>query len=287
MDRLPIRSVLIVAIAGFLVLFASACGSEDDASGDARPIEASTVLYRSYLKENAAALVSMTRSLANLIEAGELTEAQTRYASARYPYGRIEQVAESFGDLDLRVDAVAGEVPAKKFGGFHRIEKALFDERTTEGMGPVARQLLADVEELQRKVATVDLKPAQIAERTRDLLRELTATMLADEEQEPYADLDLVDIAASIGAAASAFEAVKPPLVEKDPELAREIEAALDELYAWMEFIEYGNGEPAVKFSPSYIQYHNVTPVGVRRLAERIDAVAEPLGQVPAQIAEP
>ena len=59
----------------------------------------------------------------------------------RIRYERIEPVAESFGDLDPRIDARENDVPTSEFGGFHRIEKALWEEETTKGMKPVAEEL--------------------------------------------------------------------------------------------------------------------------------------------------
>jgi len=76
------------------------------------------------------------------VKAGKLQEAQastprrasiTR-ASNRWP--------NCFSDLDKSIDARADDFEKKEndpaFGGFHRIEKALFAEKTTAGMEPVA-----------------------------------------------------------------------------------------------------------------------------------------------------
>ena len=41
------------------------------------------------------------------------TRRKTLYAAARIPYERIEPVAESFGDLDPRIDARENDVPAE------------------------------------------------------------------------------------------------------------------------------------------------------------------------------
>ena len=63
------------------------------------------------------------------------SEAKALYPAARIPYERIEPVAESFGDLDPRIDARENDVPPSEWGGFHRIEKALWEEGTTDGHG--------------------------------------------------------------------------------------------------------------------------------------------------------
>lgn len=82
-------------------------------------------------------------------------------------------MAESFGDLDPRIDARENDVPARRWGGFHRIEKALWEEGSAAGMAPVARRLRVDVEELRAKVSPVGvvwgLRPPKLRAKTPDL----------------------------------------------------------------------------------------------------------------------
>ena len=84
--------------------------------------------YRGYLEHNTDELVEETKPFVAAVIAGNVAEAKSRYAAARIPYERIEPVAESFGDLDPRIDARANDIPPNEFGGFHRIEKALWAE---------------------------------------------------------------------------------------------------------------------------------------------------------------
>ena len=61
-----------------------------------------------------------------------------RDASSRWP--------SSFGDLDPEIDARVNDVAAgAQWTGFHRIEKALWQDGTTKGMTPYADKLVADV----------------------------------------------------------------------------------------------------------------------------------------------
>jgi iron uptake system component EfeO len=139
-------------------------------------------------------------------------------------------VAESFGDLDPRIDARENDVPASEFKGFHRIEKALWEEGTAKGMVPVAEQLLADIEELEAKVKTVELQAVQIANGANELLGEVSASKITGEE-ERYSDTDLVDFEANVEGAEAAFEAVEPLLSATDQKLAQEIEADFKQVY--------------------------------------------------------
>ncbi len=237
-------------------------------------VEAAIDQYREYLEKNTAELVSATKPFAAAVENGKVDAAKALYPVARIRYERIEPVAESFGDLDPRIDARANDIPPNEFGGFHRIEKALWVEDTTAGMTPVAKQLLADVKELQAKVKTVDLQAVQIANGANELLGEVSASKITGEE-ERYSHTDLVDFEANVEGAEVAFEAVEPLLTEKDPKLAKEIEASFEDVYASLGPYRQGAG---------FVSYTELSKADTRKLAQEIDALAEQLSQVPAQI---
>ncbi|HSS04217.1 MAG TPA: iron uptake system protein EfeO [Solirubrobacterales bacterium] len=237
-------------------------------------VEGAISQYRDYLEKNTAELVTSTEPFVAAVEAGDVKKAQSLYAAARIPYERIEPVAESFGDLDPRIDARENDVPDSEFGGFHRIEKALWVEDTTAGMAPVAKQLLIDVKDLQRKVKTVELQAVQIANGANELLGEVSASKITGEE-ERYSHIDLVDFEANVEGAEAAFEAVEPLLSDTDPKLAKEIEAQFGKVYASLKPYRRGDG---------FVSYTELTQADTRKLAQEIDALAELLSQVPAQI---
>jgi iron uptake system component EfeO len=237
-------------------------------------VEAAIAEYRKYLEQNTAALVAATEPFVAAVVAGDVAQAKSLYAPARIPYERIEPVAESFGTLDPRIDARENDVPADEFEGFHRIEKALWEEETAAGMAPVARQLLADVEELRDKVKTVRLQAVQIANGANELLGEVSASKITGEE-ERYSHTDLVDFEANVEGAEVAFEAVEPLLSKEDPKLAKEIEASFEDVYASLDPYRRGEG---------FVSYTELSKADTRKLAQEIDALAEELSQVPAQI---
>jgi iron uptake system component EfeO len=251
----------------------SVTGKSDAAAG-APDEKGSVAQYRGYLEHNTDELVEKTEPFVAAVIAGNVAKAKALYAAARIPYERIEPVAESFGDLDPRIDARENDVPADEFGGFHRIEKALWEEGTAKGMAPVAEQLLADVEELEQKVKNVELQAVQIANGANELLGEVSASKITGEE-ERYSHVDLVDFEANVEGAEAAFEAVKPLLSKKDPKLAKEIEASFEDVYASLEPYRRGDG---------FVSYTELTKADTRKLAQEIDALAEELSQVPAQI---
>jgi iron uptake system component EfeO len=237
--------------------------------------EAAVSGYRDYLEQNAQQLVATTKPFVAAVLAGDVSEAKALYAAARIPYERIEPVAESFGSLDPRIDARENDVPADEFEGFHRIEQALWEEGTAQGMAPVAEQLQADVEELAEKVETVELQAVQIANGAVELLGEVSASKITGEE-ERYSHTDLVDFEANVEGAEAAFEAVEPLLKSSDPELVEEIEEDFETVYAQLEPYEEGDG---------FVSYTELTQADTRKLAQSIDVLAEKLSQVPAAIA--
>jgi iron uptake system component EfeO len=246
--------------------------------------EAVVAGYRKYLEQNTGELVAATAPFVAAVVAGNAVKARALYPAARILYERIEPVAESFGDLDPRIDARENDVPGSEFGGFHRIEKALWSGGTagmhpivigtTKGMAPVAEQLLADVEELEQKVKHVELQTVQIANGANELLGEVSASKITGEE-ERYSHIDLVDFEANVEGAEAAFKAVEPPLSKKDPKLAKEIEASFEDVRGSLKPYRRGDG---------FVSYTKLTKADTRKLAQEIDALAEELSQVPPQI---
>lgn len=237
-------------------------------------VEAAISQYRDYLEKNTTELVASTKPFVAAVEAGDVEKAKSFYPAARIPYERIEPVAESFGDLDPRIDARENDVPASEWSGFHVIEQALWVDDTTDGMTPVAKQLLADVEELQRKVKTVELQAVQIANGANELLGEVSASKITGEE-ERYSHIDLVDFEGNVEGSEAAFEAVQPLVEEKDPELVEGIEADFKDVYASLEPYRKGDG---------FVLYTELSKADTRKLAQKIDALAEELSQTPALI---
>ena len=198
-------------------------------------------------------------------------------------------MAESFGNLDPEIDARDGDVPAAQWGGFHKIEQALWIDRTTAGMAPVARKLLADVHRLRGRVRTMKLQAAQIANGANELLGEVSASKITGEE-ERYSHTDLVDFEANVDGSKAAFESVRPILEHPprsksgtlgleatDPILAKEIANHFADVYRTL--APYGHGA-------DFVPYDKLTEADTRKLARSIDALAEPLSQVPARIVQ-
>jgi iron uptake system component EfeO len=235
--------------------------------------------YKKYLLKNSEELTEKTKPFVAAVIAGNIAKAKQLYPAPRVNYERIEPVAESFGDLDPRIDARENDVPKSEFGGFHRLEKALWEEESTKNMEPVAEALLEDVEELEELIkGKVKIHAVEIANGANELLTEVSTSKITGEE-ERYSHIDLVDFKGNVEGAEDAFLAVAPLMGEKDPSLVKEVEKDFATVYAALKPYETSK-------SPGFVLYTELTKADTRKLAQVIDTLAEKLSLVPAQIAQ-
>jgi len=229
--------------------------------------------YREYLERETAALVTGVEGLRTALASGDVHAARRAYATARVPYERIEPVAESFGDLDPRIDARANDVPRSQWTGFHPIERRLWVDKTTKGTAALADGLVANSRRLQELVRGVKLEPAQVGNGANELLGEVSKSKITGEE-ERYSHIDLLDFDANVEGARAAFDAIRPALAAKDPNLVSEIERRFGLVNAALRPHARAGG---------FVPYTSLHKPEVRRLSEVIDALAEPLSAAPAR----
>ena len=201
-------------------------------------LQQATVDYADYVDIQTAALVEAVAPLAAAIKAGDLVAAQNAYAAARPAYERVEPVAESFGDLDPAIDARAGDVPAAEWTGFHPIEQALFEKKSTKGLDKLAAKLVTDVKDLQTRATELGAntrndtgkdryQPDEVANGAVALLGEVQSSKITGEE-ERYSHIDLLDFSANVEGSQQAFAALKPALNEIDPTVVPAIATKFD-----------------------------------------------------------
>jgi len=246
-------------------------GSSAKLSADGK---AAVSQYRTYLEGQTAELVTATKAFTDAVDSGNLEQAKTLYAPSRVAYERIEPVAETFGDLDPKIDAREGDVPTKDWGGYHYIEKKLWVDGTTDGLGEYTEELNEHVGQLQNLVKDVELQPGAIANGAVELLNEVSASKITGEE-ERYSHTDLVDFEANVQGAQAAFDAVKPILAKKDAALVADIEA---------KFAAVETALAPYKTGTTFVAYTALTDADTKALAQAIDALAEPLSQVGKQV---
>jgi iron uptake system component EfeO len=233
-------------------------------------LEAAVDEYRAYVVDQTDQLVEETALFTGAVIAGNVEEAKETYAPARVHWERIEPIAATLGDLDPNIDAREGDVPDDEWRGFHRIEQALWVEETTDGQEDYARQLQADVEQLQGEAQNLELQPADLVTGSIELLNEVSAGKITGEE-ERYSRTDLYDIQANVEGSEAAFEALRPSLEERDPELVAEIEERFAAVYETLAPYREGDG---------WVPYTEVDENERRRISQSIDALAEPLSRI-------
>ena len=248
----------------------TATGAAASSTRASASTDATVAAYRTYIETRTDQLVARTRVFTAAVLAGDQERARSTFAWAREPYEAIEPVAEAFGDLDPEIDARANDVPADAWTGFHRLEKALWVDRSLAGMAPVATKLRADVAKLHALVRTVELDPAQIANGATELLGEVSKSKITGEEDR-YSHTDLWDFQSNVDGAQAAFVALRPLLAERDPALAALIAARFAAVDRALDPYRDGSG---------FVLYTDLNDTDTRTLSSTIDALAEPLSRV-------
>ena len=233
-------------------------------------LEAASEGYEDYVVAQSDELLEDTQRFADAVTSGDVEGAKELYAPTRIHWERIEPIAASLGDLNPQIDAREGDVPDEEWGGFHRIEQALWEKNTTEGQEEYARNLVADVEALRTQVYGIQLKPSDPVVGSIELLNEVSADKITGEE-ERYSHTDLFSIAANIEGSEAAFRSLEPALKESDPELVAEINDRFADLYETLK--PYRDGE-------GWVPYTELDEGERRELSQSVDALAEPLSGV-------
>ena len=234
--------------------------------------------YQAYVLDQVDKLVPATTAFTNAVRAGDIAKAKDLFAPARASYERIEPVAESFGDLDPQIDARVNDVDdPSTWTGFHRIEKALWADKSLANTKPIADKLDADVAKLAALVKNAKYQPAQLANGATDLLNEVASSKITGEEDR-YSHTDLSDFRANIDGAKEAFSLLGPALTTINPQLY----ATVTQRFADVEdSLKPYQGDYV---DSGYVDYSTVTDDQRKVLTQKVDALAEPLSQVAAQV---
>ncbi|MGA8114729.1 MAG: iron uptake system protein EfeO [Actinocatenispora sp.] len=243
-----------------------------------KALNTATSEYHDYVVSEVDELLPAAKQFTDAVRAGDMARAKSLFAQARYHYESVEPVAESFGDLDPNVDARAGDVPdPAKWTGFHRIEKALWQDKSLKGMKPVADKLDADLAKLKKLVATAKYQPAQLGNGATELLNEVASSKITGEEDR-YSHTDLSDFEANVAGSQKAFELLQPALTKIDPKLAKKVTGAYGDVLTALQAHE---GDYA---GSDYVDYSTVKEDQRRVLTQKVDALAEPLSTVAAKV---
>ncbi|XRD26478.1 iron uptake system protein EfeO [Lysinibacillus fusiformis] len=281
------KSLLSVLVAGGILM--AGCGNTEDTKKQDKPeteqtdkatqeVDLSSELsaYQQFALEQMDQFLLETEKFVNLVKAGDIEGAKAAYAPARMYFERSEPIAESFGDLDPRIDGRLADIQEEgkgeeEWSGYHKLEYALWEENTTKGYEAVADQLLADAKELHALVQTVEVTPDLMITGAVDLLNEVSTSKITGEE-EIYSHTDLYDFKANIEGAEKIFEILRSKLEAKDSTLVTTLDEkfkAVDDLLAQHATADGG-----------YVSYEELTEDHTKALAAAVNQLGEPLSQM-------
>ena len=263
----------------------SVTSSEEDSApsgNDAELVEQANRSYQAYVKDQTEQLVAKTTTFVALYKSGKDDEARALYAPARVHWERIETVAESFGDLDPKMDIREADLePGQDFTGWHRIEKDLWPARakdyeplSTADRAKYADDLLTNTNTLYEKTRGLSYTTDQIANGSRGLLDEV-ATGKVTGEEEYWSRTDLWDFQANVDGARVGFDGLRPLLQTKDAELDTQIDAKFVALQGLLDAQSSGDG---------FKYYNELSAAEVKQLSDAVNALSEPLSKLAAAV---
>ncbi|MFF7276153.1 iron uptake system protein EfeO [Streptomyces griseorubiginosus] len=242
-------------------------------------LDSAVAAYRQYAQEQADATLPLAKTFAAAVKAGDLEAAKKAYAPSRIGWERTEPVAESFGDIDPKVDVRADGLEAgQKWTGWHRLEKSLWqDKKITAEDKTLADQLITDLTDWQKRVGKADITPTSMANGAKELLDEV-ATGKVTGEEERYSHTDLVDFKANVEGAEKSYELLKPVAQENDAALVTELDKQFAALNTLLDKYR------ADKTSYDFTSYDKVGDADRKQLSDGVNALAEPLSKLAAAV---
>ncbi len=160
---------------------------------------------------------------------------------------------------------------ADDFTGFHRLEYALFSQNTTKDQAVFADKLLADVKDLQSRIADMTFPPEKVVGGAAALMEEVAATKLSGEEDR-YSHTDLYDFQGNVDGSKKIVDLFKPQLEKSDKAFV----AKVDKNFATVEKIlaKYKTKDGG------YETYDKVKENDRKALTGPINTLAEDLSQM-------
>ena len=249
----------------------------------AAQIDTANTNYASYVSDQIDQLVAGTDAFATAYLAGDDDTARSLYASTRVHWERVETIAESFGDLDPKLDLREADLEeGQDWTGWHAIEKDLWPQDTeadfvaytAEKRAALTEQLVADTATLHEKVEGLTFTLSQQTNGAIGLLDEV-ATGKVTGEEEAWSHTDLWDFQANVDGAKVLYDGVRPILLKTDADLAASLDTEFASLQVLLDAQRVGDG---------FTIYTDLTVAEIRALADQVNALGEPLNQLTAAL---
>ncbi|MDQ0736636.1 iron uptake system protein EfeO [Arthrobacter agilis] len=266
-------------------------GAQVEATGDEQAqIDAAVANYKAYVKDQVDQLLTGTEDFAAAYVAGDDDEARRLYPTTRMHFERVEPVAESFGDLDPKLDNREADLAeGEEWTGWHRIEKdlwppadAAYTPLTPAERSAVAAQLVEDTTTLHASIQDIELPLDQLANGAIALLDEVANGKVTGEE-EIWSGTDLWDFQGNVEGARVLVDGLEDLLEAKDPELAATLDADFAALSAELDRHRTSAADAAQR-DIAYVSYGDLTQEDVKALSDRVNALSEPLSRITAAL---
>ncbi|MER6186035.1 iron uptake system protein EfeO [Streptomyces sp. NPDC001652] len=246
-------------------------------------LDKAVAAYRTYVQAQADETLPLAETFAKAVKDGDIEAAKKAYAPSRIGWERTEPVAESFGDIDPKVDVREdgledGQDPEKDWTGWHRLERSLWkDKKLTARDSELADQLITDLKDWQNRVGKAEITPTSMANGAKELLDEV-ATGKVTGEEERYSHTDLVDFKANVEGAEKSYELLKAVAKENDAALTTELDKQFAALNTLLDKYR------ADKTSYDFTSYEKVGKDDRKELSDAVNALAEPLSKLAAAV---
>ncbi|MFD7708037.1 iron uptake system protein EfeO [Streptomyces sp. NPDC059785] len=263
-------------------------GSGKVAKRDPR-LDKAVAAYREYAQTQADETLPKAKAFARAVEDGDIEGAKEKFAGSRLGWERTEPVAESFGDIDPKVDVREdgledGQDPEKDWTGWHRLEKSLWqDKKIGAREKTLAGQLVTDLTDWQKRVGRAEITPTSMANGAKELLDEV-ATGKVTGEEDRYSHTDLSDFKGNVEGAQQAYELLKPVAKENDAALTTELDKQFTALNTLLDRYREDKSGTSGASSYAFVSYDKVGKADRKELSDAVNALAEPLSRLAAAV---
>ncbi|MFD1198701.1 iron uptake system protein EfeO [Brucella gallinifaecis] len=231
--------------------------------------------YQIYLASEVAEFQKAAGALSDAVASGNLDAAQAAYAPARETYARIAPVSESFSDLDTAINARADFFEKREqdpaFGGLHRIEYGLFEQKSLDGLKRVAARLVVDAAGLKDRIRALRISPDRILAGTASALNRFASTA-GDTGDDRYAHTDLQGFAGLVAGSQKTADILRPIIVKVDPGILDDVDAQLSAVKSLLA-AQHGKAYDTLS-----IEEKTKIKVGATALADQFSKLRDQLG---------
>jgi iron uptake system EfeUOB component EfeO/EfeM len=221
-------------------------------------------VYRRHVRKQLGAMRGDGRSMRSAIASGDLARARRAWLAADSRYESIGAAYGAFGDLDAATKA-----------RLHRIEYALWKQKSARAATPYAARLAVDVARLRASVAHVKIDPFEYGLRAHEVLEDTLSLQLSGKAS-PWSGAALVALDANVRGTSVVLSSLRALIERRNPARLREAERSLGLLRHAIEDVRGRDG--------SFPRWDELDQRDRELIGGRTAAAAEQLAFVPELI---